>query len=193
VRPGNGARQRRATVYQRCMLEAMELLMMHGDRIRAAAFLVSSAAGVIIGCGNVLAARGDALQQMSVNPKAGPVGGWDTTRVVLVAAAALLLLAITAWSIDRRGAWWGVLCAVLALVPLAVLWLDRYAVSQTPGVIEGGGPGDVWNRAAQYLDHASLLFLAAGALCIAALFFFHGRLNPDNRYRARPPAQPLLR
>lgn len=138
---------------------------------RAVAFTVAAGALVAAGAAS-LSDAADGWQnvlnitlQLSRNPRCKwslIVSGWGDSAVLALAILALALVGLTGWAVFsiRR---WGELTAALALVPVCIVWLDAYAVSQAPSTdceaMGLGGPAGV------AIARAGWCFFGASILC----------------------------
>jgi hypothetical protein len=154
------------------------------NHVPSIVILILAAACITAGSTNVIAAWQEAHSAVIPNPAAGPVRGWDTPPVVLVTAIAILLVLATAFAISQGGKRWAVATGVLATVPVAVLWFDALVAGSTPGIVEGGGPRNLWNVAHDQLFHAGGLFAASIVLCLAALWWLDAQSRESSWARS---------
>lgn len=142
-----------------------------GD-IRAGALAFTLVTGALIAVGAVSlsdAADGwqqvlNTYEQLSNNPCLGPhdVYGWGDRAILAFAAAALVFVGMTGWALleVRR---WGKVTAFLTIVMVCVLWLDAYAVSQSPSTdCDAAGLG---GAAGVSIVRAGWCFFVASMLC----------------------------
>lgn len=102
------------------------------------------------------------------------VTGWNSTATVALTATALIFLATTAWAMLGTRSW-GEGTALLAAVPIVILWLDTMYVGESPlgdcdGIGLTGAAGDALNR-------AGWLLFASVLLCCAASLWLKTKVN----------------
>lgn len=87
--------------------------------------------------------------------------GYGNTAVLILGCLSLLLLGLTAWATlgPRR---WGIITSMLTIVPIGILWMDSYAVSQSPGDCDSSGAIGLISTE---IVRAGWLFLAAIVTC----------------------------
>jgi hypothetical protein len=167
----------------------MNLTQKTGSRSPLTGIIFSALAGLCVAAGaaslidatdftrDLLSLSRDAWRGVQRCPNQWSVSGWGDAPVLWVTAIALGLLVIAllvALTLPRWGGW-GQAASSLAILPIALLWLDALIVSTSPiGDCDGIG---LTGAASAAINHAGFLFAAAVALCLLTLAWINVRLG----------------
>lgn len=110
------------------------------------------------------------------------VPGWGDAAVLFCTVVTVILLGLAGWAMLAEAPW-GQVCSVLAILPITILWLDAYAVSQAPAgdcdsLGLSGAAGDAILR-------AGWLFALSAVLCGVAAVLQHSQ-HEDTYTRTSP-------